>query len=630
MEKISKLAAALWISFQLIHFAGAQGTAFTYQGRLSGGGAPAAGFYDLRFTVYDAATAGSAVSGTLTDSVFAITNGVFTVQLDFGPGIFPGAARWLEIAVRTNGANAFITLSPRQLQTAAPYAVTAGNVTGSLPASQLTGTLPSSLFAGTVLFTNPANAFSGDGGGLTNLAGTNVSGVQNVVNVKDYGALPSSGTIDCTLAISNAINSQQLLHRPLYFPSCPPGKYYKVSGSFVYNYLPWLLGVNIAQLGTSDTGARIQILADRGAIIVQTADKPVFVFTNGVNWVDIENLRIVNLIGAINSTVPGIAFYSRLSDGQNSDDINISQTEIEGFKYGLYSESGCEMHCDQVSLMYNQWPFWLVSTNAAGVSGTKNNSILFTTCEFVENKNGGFILGGNGVTFDSCEAGGPSQTNFVTIDSSSGLNVLFRGGNVELYHGAGIAITGPYASAINVKEEQWGLIDFSNGSCWNVYSTNTDYGPRLTIDTGAVGGLPIYDCASSHSITFQRGTIKVVGSNPSFGTFTNNFGAGSSQEMAQFLGVNYNGPAPTAGYEGMFSLKYNYDAKRRTMLSYGAVSNWGVNQKVFNYPLLQYNYDLADGKIPPVGITTNINVVTTGNKTIQLRFTRGVLTSMVP
>ena len=30
-----------------------QGTAFSYQGRLNDGGAPAAGNYDLRFTIYD-------------------------------------------------------------------------------------------------------------------------------------------------------------------------------------------------------------------------------------------------------------------------------------------------------------------------------------------------------------------------------------------------------------------------------------------------------------------------------------------------------------------------------------------------------------------------------------------------
>ena len=43
----------------------AQGTAFTYQGRLTDQGAPANGIYDLRFTVYDALTAGNPVGLTV-------------------------------------------------------------------------------------------------------------------------------------------------------------------------------------------------------------------------------------------------------------------------------------------------------------------------------------------------------------------------------------------------------------------------------------------------------------------------------------------------------------------------------------------------------------------------------------
>ena len=68
----------------------AQGTAFTYQGRLNSGANPAGGIYDLRFTVYDAASNGS-VWGVLTNTATPVTNGLFTVMLDFGSGAgFPG------------------------------------------------------------------------------------------------------------------------------------------------------------------------------------------------------------------------------------------------------------------------------------------------------------------------------------------------------------------------------------------------------------------------------------------------------------------------------------------------------------------------------------------------------------
>ncbi len=159
----------------------AQGTAFLYQGRLNDGGNPANGNYDLRFTVYDALNNGNAVSLALTNAPTAVSNGLFAVNLDFGPGIFTGPPRWLDVGVRPNGStNAFTGLSPRQPILAAPYAIFANgasNLVGTLAAAQLTGTLPSAQLSGTysgvVSFTNGANnfsgAFTGDGSGLNNL-----------------------------------------------------------------------------------------------------------------------------------------------------------------------------------------------------------------------------------------------------------------------------------------------------------------------------------------------------------------------------------------------------------------------------------------------------------------------------
>src|SRR5262245_37621010 len=80
----------------------AQGTAFTYQGRLTDGANAANGSYDLRFTLYDAVTNGAAVAGPLTNTPTSVSNGLFTVTLDFGAGVFTGADRWLEIGARTN------------------------------------------------------------------------------------------------------------------------------------------------------------------------------------------------------------------------------------------------------------------------------------------------------------------------------------------------------------------------------------------------------------------------------------------------------------------------------------------------------------------------------------------------
>src|SRR5947207_3514348 len=81
----------------------AQSTAFTYQGRLNDGANPASGNYDLRFTIYDSPSGGVVAGGPLTNAPTGASNGLFTVTLDFGAGVFTGPARWLEIGVRTNG-----------------------------------------------------------------------------------------------------------------------------------------------------------------------------------------------------------------------------------------------------------------------------------------------------------------------------------------------------------------------------------------------------------------------------------------------------------------------------------------------------------------------------------------------
>src|SRR5260221_8034055 len=108
----------------------AQGTAFTYQGRLNDGANLANGSYDLRFIIYDNSVGGSQLGPILTNYATTVSSGLFIATLDFGAN-FPGPARWLEIAVRTNGGGGFATLSPRQPLTPSPYAIMAGDVSGA-------------------------------------------------------------------------------------------------------------------------------------------------------------------------------------------------------------------------------------------------------------------------------------------------------------------------------------------------------------------------------------------------------------------------------------------------------------------------------------------------------------------
>ena len=154
----------------------AQSTAFTYQGRLNDGANPANGNYDLRFALFDGATAGTQQGNALTNSPTAVSNGLFTVTLDFGNEFPAGASRWLEIGVRTNGGAVFNTLAPRQALTPVPYAIFAesANVSGaqgnavnfSNGANNFDGTFSGLFFGSTFVGGNFTGNFIGSGNAL--------------------------------------------------------------------------------------------------------------------------------------------------------------------------------------------------------------------------------------------------------------------------------------------------------------------------------------------------------------------------------------------------------------------------------------------------------------------------------
>jgi hypothetical protein len=164
----------------------AQGTAFTYQGRLSDGTNPATGSYDLRFGLYDAESAGTQQGNLLTNSATAVTNGLFTVTLDFGDQ-FPGPTRWMEIGVRTNGASSFTTLSPRQQLTPTPYAIVAESL--------VAGGIAPGTYGNLVNFSNANNSFSGAfSGNGANMANVNAATLGGVASSGFWKTTGDSGT----------------------------------------------------------------------------------------------------------------------------------------------------------------------------------------------------------------------------------------------------------------------------------------------------------------------------------------------------------------------------------------------------------------------------------------------------
>lgn len=119
------MAAALALS---VGPALAQGTAFTYQGRLDNAGIAANGPHDFYFRLFDSSDGGVQVGPTLCSDNTSVEAGLFTLQLDFGQQFASTAQRHLDIAVRVDtgltcgNTTGFVSLVPRLRLTATPLA----------------------------------------------------------------------------------------------------------------------------------------------------------------------------------------------------------------------------------------------------------------------------------------------------------------------------------------------------------------------------------------------------------------------------------------------------------------------------------------------------------------------------
>jgi hypothetical protein len=232
------MLACAMVALNFIGNASAQTTQFTYQGKLTENGNPASGQYDFQFKLFDTSTVGTGtqLGSTVNVSPVTVSAGIFTVQLDFGVSVFPGAARFLEIAVKQTSGSTFTTLGPRQPFTSNPYAIRSlaataadglsvaclgcitssqiqtvqgSQVTGNIAGSQISGTIPvASVPAGSANYIQNTTSqqattnfnVSGDGTAGGTLSG-NVLNAATQFNIGGSRALTITGA--GSLATSN-------------------------------------------------------------------------------------------------------------------------------------------------------------------------------------------------------------------------------------------------------------------------------------------------------------------------------------------------------------------------------------------------------------------------------------------
>jgi Chaperone of endosialidase len=339
----------------------AQGTAFTYQGRLTDSGAPSTGTYELEFKLFDAASGGtqqpqlSPVTLQFTgEQAVAVTGGVFTVQLDFGADAFPGASRYLEIGVRHVGEAAFTTLSPRQPVSATPYAIRSvssasatdfsgalsGDVTGTQSAtvvSSIGGESVANIASGAAAANNATNANTAnaivkrDASGNF-YAGTITATLDGNATTATTASGVNSSAGDSVVTAINASNSSVNTSHVVGDVELAPSAQQTTSST---NHLINLKLVGSTTLGTPGVNALLSLSASGSYPDNQTYDKERFRVDN-----DGSLLSVADYSGGINTTAPiegaGTRFMwyatkAALRAGQ------INGTQWDDANIGLYS-----------------------------------------------------------------------------------------------------------------------------------------------------------------------------------------------------------------------------------------------------------------------------------------------------
>lgn len=129
------------------------GSSFTYQGQLRQSGSPANGTFDFEFRLFDASDPQMGTQlATAFESNVIVTNGLFSLLLNFADELFRGDSLWLQILIAPAGSTEFSALDPLQPLTPVPYAlfaITAGESETAQNAATLDGLGPSAFLLAT-------------------------------------------------------------------------------------------------------------------------------------------------------------------------------------------------------------------------------------------------------------------------------------------------------------------------------------------------------------------------------------------------------------------------------------------------------------------------------------------------
>ena len=456
------MAASLLLTFNhLLSTAFAQGTAFTYQGQLQNTNGPVHGTYNFNFSLFNTNINGTAIAGPVTVNGVVITNGLFTVAIDFSASVWNGQTNWLQIAVETNGASSFTNLSPRQQLTPTPYAIfanTASNVLGTVLTEQLSGTLPLAQLPGAVVTNNEASV---------TLSNVTLSGVLT---------LPSAGTIDSGGNSLLYVDGAEDLYAGLFAGN--------VAFAATDN-----TGIGYGSLSSNSNGVNNTAIGylslnnnTNGSFNVATGGRALFSNTSGNNNTAVGRRALENNTSGSDNTAEGYEALSGNPGGSN----NIALGYLAGSAYGNYENSNIDI-------------------GNPGVGGDNNLIRIGSgqTSTFIAG-----VINGNGgglTNLSAVQVTGPLNLQQIALlkwgvsqaDNTFGvgtepLSICFDGASIWVADtGANnvtklSASTGGTIGAYSAEAQPYAIC--FDGSCIWVAGINGNYVTKLNASTGAIIG----------------------------------------------------------------------------------------------------------------------------------------------
>jgi hypothetical protein len=497
------------------------GSAFTYQGQLKNASGPVTASCNFQLGLWDALTGGTQVGSTLTQTGVPVSEGLFTVQLDFGANAFNGSARWLEIAVSCPAdGGAYNTLAPRQPLTAAPYA----NYALTAGAADSAGYATTAGSADTLDGLH-ASAFQQHYQNLVVVAksGGDFSTITDALN----SITTNSAANPFTIYVAPGVYNERVTMKPYIDIEGAGETATKITytGSF-YSSSATLYAVNNAEL-------RFITVENTGGDSCAVAIHDTY-----------TNMRMTHVTAIATGAENNFAVYM-INSSMKMTNMTITAHGLTGYNYGIYISSGSPTLTDiRVTVTGGDYNYAIDNSSAA------------TMTDVTANASGGTIY--NIGVYNGYGYEGSITMMNVTATGSGGLYAY----GVENYDSS--------PTMNNVTATASG-----EGYTYGVYNAGTSTSVMINVIASGSGGnmnYGVFNTGFSCSPTLNYVTADASGGTESYGIYNN---------YAPITMTNVIATASDATYQD--AGVYNYgSASRMTNVTASASNGTGANIGVYN------------------------------------------------